>query len=33
MTLYYIVIFTGAATLAKSILRLLDAIEGRGRRG
>ena len=33
MTLYYIVIIAGAATLAKSILRLLDAIEVRGRRG
>lgn len=32
MTLYYIVIIVGAATLAKSILRLLDAIEGRKRR-
>ena len=29
MTLYYIVIITGAATLAHSVLRLLDAIEGR----
>ena len=33
MTLYYIVIIAGAATLAKSILRLLDAIGGRERRG
>ena len=33
MTLYYIVSIAGAATLAKSILRLLDAIEGRERRG
>lgn len=33
MTLYYIVIIAGAATLAKSILRLLDAIEGREHRG
>ena len=32
MTLYYIVIIAGAATLAKSILRLLDAIEGRKNR-
>ncbi len=32
MTLYYIVIIAGAATLAKSVLRLLDAIEGRARR-
>ena len=29
MTLYYIVIIAGAATLAHSVLRLLDAIEGR----
>lgn len=27
--MYYIVIFAGAATLARSVLRLLDAIEGR----
>lgn len=33
MTLYYIVIIAGAATLAKFILRLLDAIEGRERNG
>ena len=33
MTLYDIVIIAGGATLAKSILRLLDAIEGRDRRG
>ena len=33
MTLYYIVIIAGAATLAKSILRLLDAIDGSERRG
>lgn len=25
--MYYIVIFAGAATLARSVLRLLDAIE------
>lgn len=30
--MYYIIIFAGAATLAKSVLRLLDAIEGRNRR-
>lgn len=31
--MYYIVIFAGAATLARSVLRLLDAIEGKeGRR-
>ena len=29
MTLYYIVIIAGAATLAHSVLRLLDATEGR----
>lgn len=29
MTLYYIVIIAGAATLAHSVLCLLDAIEGR----
>ena len=29
MTLYYIVIIAGAATLAHSVLRMLDAIEGR----
>lgn len=30
--MYYMIIFAGAATLAKSVLRLLDAIEGRNRR-
>lgn len=30
--MYYIIIIAGAATLAKSVLRLLDAIEGRNRR-
>lgn len=32
MTLYYIVIIAGAATLAHSVLRLLDSIEGRKHR-
>ena len=32
MTLYYIVIIAGAATLAHSVLRLMDAIEGRKNR-
>lgn len=32
MTLYYIVIIAGAATLAHSVLRMLDAIEGRKHR-
>lgn len=32
MFLYYIVIIAGAATLAHSVLRLLDAIEGRKHR-
>lgn len=30
--MYYIVIFAGAATLARGVLRLLDAIDGRGPR-
>lgn len=28
--MYYIVIFAGAATLAHGVLRLLDAIDGKG---
>lgn len=28
--MYYIVIFAGAATLARGVLRLLDAIDGKG---
>lgn len=30
--MYYIVIFAGAATLARGVLRLLDAIERKGAR-